>query len=88
MKLRTSSYCSCIDDVDFALEIDPALYRAIVSDADGGVPAGDSAEALRQGLHLLLHGRVVPPGMNCTNIGLPGNLILSKRKGLGEVRFS
>ena len=27
-------------------------------------------------------------GMNCTKIGLPGKLILSKRKGLREVLFS
>ena len=28
------------------------------------------------------------PGMNCIKIGLPGKLILSKRKGLREVLFS
>ena len=28
------------------------------------------------------------PGMNCIKIGLPGKLILSKRKGLWEVLFS
>ena len=32
--------------------------------------------------------RVLPPGMNCIKIGLPGKLILSKRKGLREVIFS
>ena len=31
---------------------------------------------------------VDPPGMNCIKIGLPGKLILSKRKGLREVLFS
>ena len=28
------------------------------------------------------------PGMNCVKIGLPGKLILRKRKGLWEVLFS
>ena len=28
------------------------------------------------------------PGTNCIKIGLPGKLILSKRKGLWEVLFS
>ena len=32
-----------------------------------------------------LQGR---PGTNCIKIGLPGKLILSKRKGLREVQFS
>ena len=33
-----------------------------------------------------LDGKV--PGRNCIKIGLPGKLILSKRKGLQEVLFS
>ena len=35
---------------------------------------------------LLRPGRL-PPGMNCIKIGLPGKLILSKRKGLLEVLY-
>ena len=31
---------------------------------------------------------VVGPGGNCIKIGLPGKLILSKRKGLREVLFT
>ena len=31
---------------------------------------------------------VVLPGGNCIKIGLPGKLILSKRKGLWEITFS
>ena len=48
--------------------------------------------------HLLRVGRGLPhrplvhppprPGGNCIKIGLPGKLILSKRKGLREVIFS
>ena len=30
-------------------------------------------------------GRAAGPGTNCIKIGLPGKLILSKRKGLLEV---
>ena len=30
----------------------------------------------------------VAPGTNCIKIGLPGKLILSKRKGVREVLFS
>ena len=34
-------------------------------------------------------GALLTPGMNCSiKIGLPGKLILSKRKGLREVLFS
>ena len=33
-------------------------------------------------------GRAEQTGMNCTKIGLPGKLILSKRKGLQKVLFS
>ena len=33
-------------------------------------------------------GKRVCPGTNCIKIGLPGKLILSKRKGLREVLFS
>ena len=35
---------------------------------------------------LFVRGAV--PGTNCIKIGLPGKLILSKRKGLREVQFS
>ena len=39
------------------------------------------------GLLLVLEGDVLSGG-NCIEIGLPGKLILSKRKGLREVLFS
>ena len=52
----------------------------------------------RHGLHIPRHGQrlrhpgarrqVQPAGINCIKIGLPGKLILSKRKGLWEVLFS
>ena len=32
--------------------------------------------------------RLLLPGTNCVKIGLPGKLVLSKRKGLLEVQFS
>ena len=32
--------------------------------------------------------KAADPGTNCIKIGLPGKLILSKRKGLREVIFS
>ena len=42
------------------------------------VPAGSAAA----------RGSAQSPGGNCMKIGLPGKLILSKRKGLREVLFS
>ena len=43
----------------------------------GGPQEGDQEAAAAEG-----------PGTNCIEIGLPGKLILSKRKGLWEVLFS
>ena len=48
---------------------------------------GHRAGAAR-GHHLLRAGPGLRPGTNCIKIGLPGKLMLSKRKGLPEDLFS
>ena len=61
---------------------------------DRGVPEdteGDAGPGQEAGRHLLqVHPalRHAQSGTNCIKIGLPGKLIFSKRKGLGEVLFS
>ena len=52
-------------------------------------PAAAAATATAEATHE--HGVAgvgVQPGTNCLKIGLPGKLILGKRKGLLEVLFS
>ena len=49
---------------------------------EGALRQGESEEVVEVG------GAGGDPGTNCIKIGLPGKLILCKRKGLQEVPFS
>ena len=64
-------------------EVKPKLSR-LSRDGSGGVDPLDTSdlEVAAQSITLM------SPGTNCIKIGLPGKLILSKRKGLREVLFS
>ena len=54
-------------------------------DGEGGVEAAEDGAEEEQLPHPDVHGQT---GGNCIKVGLPGKLILSKRKGLWEDLFS
>ena len=58
----------------------PELTSSFPSAGSNVAPARQRARPPAARLHT--------PGMNCIKIGLPGKVILSKRKGLREVLFS
>ena len=70
------------------LHKDRAFHSLAVDGALEVVGPAEVEDALQDGL--VLHADVdgVRAGGNCIKIGLPGKLILSKRKGLWEVLFS
>ena len=76
---------AALEHVLGAVMLAVGLVAVVAAVVDAVADGGGQGALLVPALELALAAR---PGGNCIKIGLPGKLILSKRKGLREVMFS